>query len=241
MIYVDTAVGSNDLVEPLRKRGLPAVASPIVGDIMFMGRGPGDVPIPVCIEYKKLDELIGAIRSERLQGHQIPKMRATYGEPGDAVLWLLIEGELLTNDRGVLLKRTGRFTTKPIPGSMTLSELQKRLFGLHFNAGLGMNLVGTRSRTLGFIEDWYRFWTDEALDQHASHKAIYTGPPPAEDATPFQVTARTLPRLGTKNVLAAEKAFGGSLRKAFGATPTEWMQVPGIGKKAAADIMEWIA
>ena len=225
MLLVDYREGSHDLVAPLLKMGLPVDECNLPsGDIAFEGRGDGGKSTLIGIEFKKLDELVQSLRTERLQGHQLLKMRDAFNHS-----WLFIEGELTYDSQGRLLKRCGRKDFKTMPGGMTLSELYKRLFVLHLKGGLNWALATKRTDTLKMIESMYRTWTDKDADEHTSHIAAYQAPPltPISD---FRAAVKAWPGVGMKASLAAEKAFGGSLRRAATATEAEWAALETVDK-----------
>jgi ERCC4-type nuclease len=229
LILVDPAVGSNELVIPLRALGLEVSPTPIDADIAFEGRGIGGVPVTIGIEYKKLGELVGSLRSERLQGHQLYKMNR-----GFDYRWLLIEGEVLVTKEGYL----GRWQRKRIvvmEGRMTLTELYKRLLTLQVCGGWTPVFVESQYHTLRFLEAIYRFWTDVNQDEHKSHIAIYE-PPTLVPPSQFRRTVFTLPGVGLDLAGKAERHFG-SLREAFNAEEAAWCGIDGIGSKTARKIV----
>ncbi len=67
-LLVDGAVGSVEFIAPLVHMGLPAVKAHLeFGDFRFVGRGEGGVPLHIGVEYKKLGELVGSLRTGRFQ------------------------------------------------------------------------------------------------------------------------------------------------------------------------------
>jgi ERCC4-type nuclease len=226
VILVDPAVGSKDLVEPLRALGLPVEPARIDADLAFEGRGIKGAPLCIGVEYKKLGELVQSLRSERLQGHQLLKMQS-----GFDFRWLLIEGEVLTLTSGHLARRTGRTDRMRMGGSMTLLELYKRLLTLQICGGLQPVFVETRAQSLAFIHALYRTWTDHDLDQHKSHIAIYE-PHPLVPISQFRRTVATLPGIGLELSGRVEAKFA-CLEEAFTAPVSSWTQVEGVGTKKA--------
>lgn len=248
MIVLDYRAGSGELEEPLSALGLDVHKTETpdelpFGDIAFEGRGEENKPVQIGIEFKKLEELVGSLRTNRLQGHQAPGMQDSFD-----FRYLLIEGELHYDKRGRLLKRVGKRDFKPLAGNMGVGELLKRIFVLHLQWGL--NPLWTRSRrdTLLFIQMLYRVWTDTALDEHKSHLGIYQ-PPAIVPLTGFRqtVSGPLFPGISLRKSLAVERAFGGSLRKAVNASKDTWarIEVPDkhgkvkrLGTKVAERIVE---
>jgi hypothetical protein len=248
VIILDYRRGSGELEEPLQALGLEVHKTQTpdelpFGDIAFEGRGEQEKPVQVGIEFKKLEELVGSLRSNRLQGHQAPGMQESFD-----FRYLLIEGELIYDKRGHLLKRVGRRDFKPIAGMMGVGELLKRIFVLHLKWGLNPIWSRTRRDSLKFIEMLYRVWTDQALDEHKSHLGIYQ-PPAIVPVSAFRqtVSSALFPGISLRKSLAVERAFGGSLRKAATANAKTWAgievtdkhgHVKRLGTKVAERIVE---
>ncbi len=245
MVLVDYRAGSCELIKPLAKMGLPVETVDLpFGDIAFTGRGVGGAPVEIGIEFKKLGECVASMRSGRLQGHQRPGM---YGVGGMYdFCWLLVEGETLHNKQGILLRRKGRSGFALLPGTMGVSEFFKRLQVLHLCGGLNPWLTPGRPDTLKWIEALYRTWTDEDLDKHKSHLAIYQAPTLVPMSKVQQAMA-AWPHLGFKGSLAAERHFG-SLQRAVNASAAEWAEITTedkgktrrLGTKNAASIVQFL-
>lgn len=230
MLLVDYRAGSIELLEPLRKMGLPAEQGDIPADIAFEGRGEQGALVMIGIEFKRLGELVNALRTQRLQGHQLLKMREHF-----QFCYLLIEGELHYDSQGRLQRRSGRREFKLLPGGIAIAELLKRLLVLHLRGGFNVFWARTSQDTLRWIEALYRVWTDCDLDRHKSHIAIYQ-PPSLVPISEFRGFFSRIDGLGIRKTLAVEKYFGGSIRKAVNAPKSEWMRVEGIGSALAAHI-----
>lgn len=238
MLLVDDRAGSKELLKPLVAMGLPAISTSLPSaDLAFEGRGEGGRPVLIGIEYKKLGELVGSLRTQRLQGHQLEKMRDTY-----EFSYLLVEGEVLYDASGRLQRRAGRRDVNPLPGAMGISELLKRLHVLHLRGGLNLLWASRSSDSLQHIAALYRVWTDCDVDQHKSHIAIYQAPSLVR-ISPFRqsLVGMKLPQVGIKTSKAVEAYFGGSLRRALLAPEAEWAKIEGIGPKTARQIQERLA
>ena len=226
MILLDYRQGSAELEDPLRALGLDIRLTKTpnelpYGDIAFEGRGEHEQPVQIGIEFKKLEELVGSLRSQRLQGHQAPGMQDSFD-----FRYLMIEGELLYDRRGVLQKRVGKRDFKPIAGGMGVGEFLKRVFVLHLKWGLNPLWTRTRRDSLKFIEMLYRVWTDQSLDEHKSHLGIYQ-PPAIVPINEFRqaVSGPLFPGISLKKSLAVERAFSGSLRRAACADIKTWAAI----------------
>lgn len=232
MILVDYRDGSKELAEPLKAAGLPVeVVTLDAGDVAFEGRGEGGKAVMVGIEYKKLSELVGSLRTERLQGHQLNKMRDP--DSGYDYSWLFIEGELHYDTTGKLLRKGwfhGKPQLKPLPGGMTVGELLRRIYVLHLCGGLNPWWTQTRRDTVTAIEILYRTWTDVDLDKHKSHMGIYDAPT-LVPISRFRQCVMKFPHVGVKASLAVEMQFNGSLREACNASVDEWAELQTVDDK----------
>lgn len=211
---------------PLEAMGLEVVETELpFGDIAFDGLGNGGKTVTVGIEFKKLEELIGSLRSERIQGHQAPGMQ-DYD-----FRWLMIEGEVHYDKQGRLLKRVGKHDFIPLKGGMGIGELKKRVLGLHLHWGLNPIWSRNRRESLMEIQVLYRTWTDKPMDEHTSHLGIYQ-PAAILPVSPFRqaVSGPLFPGISLRKSLAVEKAFSGSLRKAANASAETWAKIAVIDK-----------
>lgn len=219
MLFVDDRAGSHELAEPLRKLGVPVELTRLdFGDVMWEGRGAGGAPVLIGVEFKQLRELVQALRTERLQGYQLPGMRDTFTHS-----YLFIEGDI-DYDRGGLLQikqrsRFGRGT--PMPGRMTINELLKRIYVMHLCGGLNPWYTTCRKDTLQSLVALYHTWTDTDLDKHKSHIAAYEAPS-IISISPFRRTVKTFPGVGLRSSLAVEMQFSGNLVNAVTASAETW-------------------
>jgi ERCC4-type nuclease len=225
VILVDPRAGSEELVTPLRKMGVEIDDTHRLpfGDLVWDGRGEKGKSVSIGVEFKKLEELVAALRSERLQGYQMRGMRPVFDHS-----YLLIEGELLYDRAGALQQRRGKKKLVPLPGQMSVSELFKRVFVLHLCGGLNPIWTVCREDTLQAILALYRTWTDKDLDQHKSHIAMYEAPP-LIPISEFRRTVRTLPGIGMRASLAVEEHFKGNLWRASAASVEEWASIAVVG------------
>lgn len=227
MLLIDNRDGSCELVEPLRKRGLPVrdLRMPF-GDLAWVGRGVKGAAVTVGIEFKKLGELVDSLRTERLQGYQMGGMRDEFDYS-----YLLVEGELLYDRQGTLLRKAtyrGRTHLEPLPGQMSVGELLQRLNVLHLLGGLTPILSPCREDTLQIVSALYRTWTDKDLDQHRSHLALYNAPP-LFPISEWRVTFKTFPKIGMRASKAVAEHFGNNLALATAASVEEWAAIEVIG------------
>lgn len=229
MIYVDYRDGSKDFIEPLRRRGIDVEETELeFGDFCFVGRGEKGRSVSVGVEFKKLQEAVQALRTNRLQGFQAPGCRMY------DFAYLMVEGHLLYDNTGLLkVHNRRRFTSetyKPMPGHMTIGELMKRVNVLHLCAGMNPIWTHDRNDSMQQLLALYHTWTDTDLDKHKSHIAIYT-PGTLLPISDMRRTLSTFPGIGRHLSLAVEQHFGGSLLRAVQAPVAEWAQIQSVDDK----------
>lgn len=244
MLLVAKEPSSAELEGPLQRMGLPAEKTHLdFGDFAFLGRGVGGKQVMVGIELKKVNDFIGSLRTNRLQGHQGPGMLSTYD-----YRYLLIEGQTRTDKFGLVNQR-GKFGRwKPVRGKMTTMELEERILTLVHNGGFHfVRTTNTRRDTLLWIAALYRWWTDRDMDEHKSHLGIHT-PSGVVPLTRFRKAVYALPGIGLKTSLAAQQKFR-SLRRAFTSSERDWAELVTtdsegksrrLGEKEAARIISEI-
>lgn len=218
MIFIDYRRGSHELVKPLMSRGLDVEETTLsAGDIAFVGRGEAGREVNIGIEFKKVGELIGSIRTGRLQGKQLLGMRDEFD-----FSYLLVEGEVLFDRNGRMCRRAGRGRMKPL-GS-TVAEYMKRLFVLHLCGGMNYLRSEKREETLQLIEHLYHTWTDKNLDEHDSHIAIYQ-PASIVPISEWRQMVAPLDGIGLKTSSALEVLCHGSMDRFLRLTVAELTEV----------------
>ena len=242
MIFIDDSVGSVDLAPILEKMGLTVeVVDLQYCDVEFAGRGVKDEPVQIGIELKKLQELTTGW--DRLAGHQVPKMLHPYDHR-----WLIFEGEWRQNRRGTLLRRTGRGSFKPLHGQSNASALRKKLITLEMCGGMHVAHTTSRVDTARYVVDLYRWWTDDAFDEHKSHIVNYQ-PHGLIPLTKFEQAFGAWPHLSSKRAKPVAKKFRNSIRLASSASVEDWAgievaddkgKVRRIGPKHAEDIVRFL-
>lgn len=196
------------------------------GDLFWEGKGAAGTTVTVGIEFKKLGELITSIRDGRLAGHQLPGMqRYDYR-------WLLYEGDWRRDDAtGLMLEYKGpKLGWKPLHGKMPASEFQKHLMTYLVCGGINAQHTRTRAATLEFIRDGYRWFSDRALDEHASLSQIHT-PPSIGTLSPFRKAVCAWPEIGIKTSRAVEERFQRSIRAAANASAVEWASIQTVSSR----------
>ncbi len=243
MIFVSQEQGSADLYPLLERAGLPA-QEPVKlewADVEFTGRGVKDEPVQIGIECKKLQEL--TTDWDRFAGHQLGKMLGHYDHR-----WLIFEGEWMQNRKGTLLRRTGKRQFRPLHGQSNASALRKKLITLEMCGGCHVAHTTSRIETVRYIADLYRWWTDDAFEEHKSHIVHYQ-PHGIIPLNEFEQAFAGFRNLSTKRARAVSKHFKNSIALASSASAKEWAaietaddagKVRKIGDKTGEDIVRFL-
>jgi ERCC4-type nuclease len=228
---VDYRQGSKELVVPLQQLGLEVSETTLdFGDVAFAGRGDGDVAIDIGVEFKQLEELLASLRSGRFVGHQLLGLRRTFEHS-----WLLVEGEYrIDPSSGLILTLQWSVKKKrkewlPIRPRFTISELEKQMLTLQLKGGIHVHFAQTRTDSLRYLSNLYRWWNDRSLDAHTSHLAIYH-PPSLVPISDFRQIVNGIPGVGFKASLAAERKFK-TVRRAMRASIQEWAELETLDDK----------
>ncbi len=242
MILVDYREGSNELTKPLLTMGLPVDETILgYGDLAFMGRGEEGAPLYIGIEHKKVADLLNSMTTGRLQGHQMLGMLDPM--TGYDRSWLIIEGSWDSDASGRTSMWKGRGKRTPVKGAPLAMELEKRIICLETRGGFRVRLCPTRKDTLRFVYALYRFWTDKDLDEHKSHLALHAPDLDRGLLIPISLKrelAARLPGVGYTRSQAVDKHFK-SVRKMVNAPATEWVEIPGIGKTTAKNVVDAVS
>lgn len=249
MILIDSRIGSRDLLPILLKTGLPAQLTELESaDIAFIGRGIKGAPLHIGVELKRLDsgstDLLQSLQSGRLSGEQLPKM---LGRDGAYDLgWLLVEGTWQHDDAGQIMTARKRGWVS-VRGGIPATELEKRMLTLELCGGLHVRYTNGRADSVRFLSALYHWFTDQDIDQHSSHLAVYQ-PATLVHLSKFRKAVSAWPGIGLHVSLAVEQHFGGSLRRAANAGVEEWAEITTrtdggprrLGVKVAAKIIDFI-
>lgn len=229
VLLVDSRAGSRDLTKSLKKLlGADRVEETTLdfGDLAFTGRGAGDKPLDVGIEFKKLADIAQCCRDGRFAGHQLPGMVKTYDYS-----WLLIEGNWRSDGSGLVATYQGpRRGWHPIPGRMRASELEKHILTFELCGGIHTRYVNERADTLRFVVNLFRWWSDRAFDAHTSHLAVHE-PAMLGEVSDFRRAVMQWPSIGLKTSKSVEEEFNGSVTKAATASMFQWSQIQTNGKR----------
>lgn len=234
MILIDDRVGSNDLLDPLRREGLSCdLAHLDFGDVSFIGRGLNGADVYIGIELKETRDLVSCVRSSRFSGHQLAGLQQ-YDRA-----WLLTEGIWRAGEEGVLEEMRGGW--RPTKPRIMAADLESWLLSQTIRGGISYRHCNTRRDTIRFLSVMYRWWTSKDLDEHRSHQAIYLPPPDRAmlvEPSAFLKMASCLPGVGWDKAMKLEEACGGSMRALVSMSASELREIPSIGPKIAQRILD---
>ena len=242
MLLVDTAIGSKELAEPLRRAGLPVDVTHLeFGDVVFGGRGEKGTKLYVGIELKKIGEFVESLRSGRFTGHQLLGLCRDFDRR-----YLILEGDYHHDSRGRAVVFRGKGRPQPLRGVTTAVAFEREILNIQTRGGVWVRHTTTRRDTLRVIEAIYRYWTDKSLDEHKSHMAIYAPDFDRGLLTPTsnfrKIVAYILPGCGLQVSKAVEERCmtngKPSLRKLLGLDEKQWAEIASktVGKDGAVKL-----
>lgn len=257
MLIIDRSVGSKDLASHPLLQPISVLDDLVSagGDIVFSGNGPhGDVTF--AIELKSVGDLLKSMISGRLQGidGQIPKMMKSYD-----VNYLLIYGEykLLPDSLSGLVYRDD-----PCKGwrqaNRPYSYLESFLMGLT-DAGIRVHRVLDIESAVGWILACHNRYS-RPWDSHKIFRVLQKHPPPVKvlkssnafvesvldsarkedlsvEVKQIMKTASSFDNVSYERALRIAQRFR-SVKDMINATFDEWMEVKGIGKVIARQMVE---
>ena len=235
---VDTRAGSKDLIEPLQALGVLVTPEILAaGDIEILGNGPKGRPMLIGVEYKSIEDTIQCMRNGRF-AEQLRGMKESF-----EVCWLLIEGrwEHFEPKESLAVRRGN--TWFEVPGHVCYQEVAAWTASMAQSAGALLWRTETREESVAWLRALELWWTAKEYEEHRAHLEWYTPPigtNPFEGPPPLvRRWANELPRVGPVMSGAVAERFK-SARKMADATPEEWDEIAGIGKKLAANIVRAI-
>jgi ERCC4-type nuclease len=247
VLLIDDRAGSKDLKPHLDRLKVPCELTRLeYGDVMFLGRGPGDDWVKVGVEYKSLPDVLSCITTGRFAGHQLPGMlRRDIASREYDVTWLLVQGiwRVDTNSGVIQVPRRSNGTTTWV--SMTVGgrgymgrDLEGFLLTITQQSGIRIAKVGSEGEAASWLSTLYGWWTNKTWDQHKSLQTFdLSGPMVQIDKPTFtRRIAKELPGIGWKKSEAVVEHFG-CFRAMAEADEKEWAEVPGIGKVLAGRIV----
>jgi len=237
---LDPRAGSKNLEAPLKEIGVPVVMEQLVaGDAAFTGRGPGERPVSIGVEYKTLSDVLQCIVSGRFADVQLPGMKQAY-----EVSWLLIEGIWRPGPEGELHTFAfGKWQSAPWTQRVwRMVDLNHWLTTMEVIGGVNIARSASRAESAFWLKSLYTWWTAKQWDDHNSHRQLKA---PAID-NPFgrhvplvERVAACLPGIGPKRALAVAERFGSVLALA-NADVEAWEEIEGVGKTTARKVHDAI-
>lgn len=242
MILVDSRVGSKHLAGEFDSLGVGYELTQLeFGDCSWLGKSDSG-PVAVGVELKNVNDLLNSIQSGRLSGHQVPGLLDRYQH-----VWLVVEGVYRSRRDGLVEVLQGRTWTPLVMGRrrpVYYSEIEGYLTTLAVEAGIHTKQTGNAKETARFIELLYTWWQK---DKHTSLQTIYQ---PKEGGGSIRresdwekrmkLTAKGLqPGFGWERVKGIVGEFD-SVADMINASEDRWKEIPGIGKKLAADVVAGI-
>lgn len=243
MILIDNQSGSKDLfpfIQALTPNCILTRIDPPFGDIVWMGNGPDGSMINVAVEYKKIDEILGAIGGDgRFGGHQVGGLIKHYGRR-----YLLVEGRIRTDrNTGILQKRRqDRWEDIYKQGrGFTYRDLQHWYTTIEEHAGFRVVETFDEFQSARWVWTKYTWWTAKEWDEHSALKVFHVPPPPVAGLfnRPNLVrrVAKEFSSIGWDRSIAVADKFK-SVREMVNANESDWCSISGIGKTIARSICE---
>lgn len=168
MIEVDYRRGSGELERLFLPFGVKVVKTTLnSGDFRWIGNGPNG-PCAVCVERKRIGDLIDSMESRRLSGHQLREMAEEYD-----FCYLIVEGIWRPGPNGETEVLTGKGSWHS--QGVHYRAIDNYLDGLNLRAGVSVWRTGSELETVWAIVNRYRGWTDKLWEDHHCHDEVYTG------------------------------------------------------------------
>lgn len=261
MILVDHRAGSGSqgpqskrppLLDYIEPRSLVQVGE-YDADVCFLGRGYDEEPIPIGIEYKRIDDVLKCIHDGRFSGIQLPRMIEVYGS---GRMYLLIEGAYrLDPTTGILelqrwdpvARRVGWRPAQYGRDAWLYRQLDNWINTMTEMVSLRVWRTWSVEESAGWIKDLYVWWTSKAYEDHRAHlkwaspdarletarrKHNLLVPQDTTKLSLIQQWAARCPTIGPdKSVLVANHFR--SARRMATATKAEWQEIAGIGRRGA--------
>lgn len=235
MIWIDGREGSVEMSHLIEES---VVVTLDYGDAAFLGKGP-DGEVEVGVERKKIGDLLNSIATGRLGGHQLPGLLSSYHK-----VYLIVEGEWRANPiTGIVEapRRKGMWVDISKGRKFRGDEVWAFLTTME-NTGVIVRTTRNMTETCRMIENLERWWNKE-WDKHRSHLAMHKRPmgmaavlttsPPSL----LRRIAAELPHIGVDRSRLVERHFR-SVVHMINAEEEEWMEVEGVGKVTAREVVE---
>ena len=245
IILIDERVGSKELLPYFQPYDVPVELGHLsFGDFAFWGNG-FDGPVLIGLELKNIHDLISSMRSDRLSGHQLPGLFATY-----AFVVLIVQGIWQCGKGGEVevAVRGGWAPLRTGSRPVLYREVDHYLATLEHKRGVVVKYTANAGQTAAYVVSRYKWWNDKEWAKHDYDEAIYNaydaqavtrrGSFTRRTVGPVELVASQMPGVD-KKAYAFGKRFK-SVEELAGASVKELCEVEGIGKKGAERIYEWL-
>ncbi len=240
-IYTSNLPNDEDM-----NRALGSVALPLpiaTGDACFSGLGENSQPILVCVERKKVGDLVSCI----LNGRYLHQLQIAKNNGAD-VFCLIVEGTYRPSPEDSLVEvpvwgvnpRTLRrgLMWVPVKPAIAYSRLDQYLTELAYLVGVIVKRSRDVRETAAIIKAlWDNF--QKPPDKHNSLHAIYKAPVSTVLLVPPSLVRRVaseLPGIGWQRSQVVAEHFP-SVEAMVAAEVGEWAKLDGIGKKTAEKVV----
>ncbi len=229
MILIDRRAGSAELEPLISQLGAPTQIMDLdAGDFAVDGNGPNG-SIMICIERKRVRDMLDSVQSGRFAGLQMPLMLSRYEQ-----CYLIVEGRFRPGERGLLEEYSWRTKTwHPVyinRDGMTYQAFMGYLTSLESTTRLRLRQSESAEETANLVVALYHFWA-KPWAHHDANKVFYvenhTGP--LINYPLIRRWAKELPGVGWERSVGVAASFPNAGAMA-NATSADWLKVPGIGK-----------
>lgn len=242
MLFVTSSSNDDDLAKAL---GSLAIRCAVPSDVCFWGCGDNDTVLKIACERKKIGDLASCVLDGRLL-HQAQVAR----EQGIDVFCLIAEtGDIRSNpDDGLLEMGVWGINPRtmhraeiwqPVKPAITYSRFDQYLTELDYLAGVIVKRSSDVYETVAIIKAlWDNFQTPP--NRHNSLHKIYEQPN-REGVLLMRPglvrrIAKELTNVGWERSRAVAEKFK-SVRELVDASPKDWQEIDGIGKRTAEKVV----
>jgi ERCC4-type nuclease len=238
LIYIDTAEGSRELYQSFKPHEAELINLGFA-DIAFEGNTANGSGV-IGIEYKKVNELVGSILSERLVCEQIPKLCQAVD-----VAYLLIEGYVRKDYRSSTLITLFGKTWQPYKYSSMVDydRIYGTLLTMTEKCGVRVLFAGNKHDTVTQLRSLARWWS-RSWKAHNSNIGFYMGISGRQYGRVSLATkyATQLPGIGEEKAKWIGEYWG--LKKFNEVVESldrkAWEQVPGISERTSLRIINYL-
>lgn len=235
-ILCSTDLDPTDLVEKYLG-GLGLKVPLQYGDFVYEARGWGDEPISVCVERKRLRDLVNSLVLSKRLVQQFRDARTAH-----QVHYLIAEvGSYRKGESSVIeVKQNGEwkpynFGSKDKSIYIGWDRLESCLESLTVVDRVIVHKTFGPKETAQKLLHLYHWWS-VAPEQHTTTQAFYSGPVPfAGKLSLVRRVAKELPEIGWELSGRIERRFK-DVREMVNAPVADWESVEGIGKKIAQGV-----